>query len=82
VVFGKPKWRPDGKQLACRCVFVGGRVLSAEDKGPPPPVAGEELVVIFTLGEATPRAISVPPNARLEGWEQKAGAAPAEQPRP
>lgn len=68
VVFFVPKWRPDGKQFACRLVFIGGRSRGPGEVGPPPPVAGEELMVVFTPGERTVQTFVVAPEAIFEGW--------------
>lgn len=64
--FDTPVWRPDGKTVACRCVFLGGRMA-----GDDTPIKGEEQVVIFPLGGKA-RAFSFEPHWALEGWATKA----------
>jgi RNA polymerase sigma factor (sigma-70 family) len=46
VCFLKPVWRADGKALACRCAFMGGRMAGDES-----PIPGEEQVMIFPADE-------------------------------
>lgn len=66
VCFDKPRWRPDGGAVACRCVFIGGRF--GGDGGP---VNGEEDVVVFPL-EGKPTTFPFNPRWALEGWASAA----------
>lgn len=73
VCFMSPLWRADGKALACRCAFLGGRAAGPDGKFDEQPMPGEDLVVVFPadktrLQAGEPLVFPLDRSWRLAGW--------------
>lgn len=74
VCFMQPVWRPDGKAVACRCSFLGGRAAPiGGGQIDNSPIPGEEQVCIFPaddrpIASSEPEAFAFEPGWQLIRW--------------